>query len=141
MNIANVASFLFDQIPATGDITGIANSVYETPADLQLDLGQITRLNYLDAILVGSVIVNAAESVLVADVRLTDGVNDYYTETGLVFTAATRVDFVSSKINLKNVNGSTPLYLALDVTTAATVAVTAQLYGQLRIEFPTTIAG
>ena len=140
MNIVTISSIPFDPKPdATTAVNAIANDVYNTPEELRIDLGQITRLNYLDAEVVGSLIFDAAESVCAGNIRITDGATDFHTEPFTV-TAATRVDFKTNKLNLKNVNGNTPLYIALDITTAATVAVTAELFAQLRIQSPLIVS-
>lgn len=130
---------MFDPKPdAATAVNAIANDVYNSPLELRLNLGQITRMTYLDSELVGSLIFDAAESVCEGNIRLTDGVTDFHTEAFTTSTT-TRLDFKSTKINLRNVNGTTPLYLAIDITVAATVAVTCELHGQLRVEMPLLI--
>lgn len=137
MNIASIGSMIFDLLPAASTGTAVANNVYTTPLELRLKVGQVSRLNYLEAVLVGSILLSTSNTGTFR-VRLTDGVTDYLSES-ITISAGTRANFRYSGINLKEMNAGTDLYIAVDVT-SATAAATFQIASQLRVQFPLVIA-
>tara|TARA_R110000772_G_scaffold39159_2_gene92228 strand:+ start:1144 stop:1563 length:420 start_codon:yes stop_codon:yes gene_type:complete len=137
MKIASLSSIHFDPAPAVMTLTVIADDVYNTPDGVKQTVGQISRQNYVDATLRGSVILSASDTCVLT-IRLTDGATDFGSEQ-ITLTAVDRYDFAIDAINLKRVGGATPLYVAVNVDTA-TAAATGQIYAQLQVEFPLVIS-
>lgn len=133
MNISALTQFHFDQAPAAATLTSVADGVYVTPDELQEDIKSLSRLAYLNSTFSGTVLLSASDTVTV-DVVLTDGVETFATET-VVITATTRADFKVENINLKCASGNLPIYVQLNVTSAA-AAATGQIFSKLTTEYP-----
>ncbi|MBL4572933.1 MAG: hypothetical protein JKY86_07650 [Gammaproteobacteria bacterium] len=137
MILVNLSQFVFDQAPVAALADAIANDLYTSPLPVALNLGQVTRLSYVDAELVGSIVLSAVDTASF-DIRVTDGVTDFHTES-VTLTAVDRLDFKVAGLNLKRFNGSSPVYVQVDVTEPAAAAVTFQLFASLRLEFPQVV--
>lgn len=137
MRAAFLTQLLFELIPTAFATNAIATDAYTTPEDLRADIGSIARLSYLNGVFSGSIVLSGADTV-VGTVRLTDGINDLCS-VPFSITAGTSTTFREEGVNFKCATGGTPVYVAVDITTAG-AAATAQIYASALVEFPLIIA-
>lgn len=122
------------------DVTATGTDVAATPEVFREHLGDLARLEYVIGEFRAVVEWTDPESTAVVKVRLTDGTTDYATLT-LSADGGTRVQEAQAGIDLSNVGGSTELYIAVDVDTAAATANWGYVSGVLRVRHPLSVLG
>lgn len=124
---------------AAVDVSAVANNAYTTPAVLRKKLRSVANLAYKNATFAASLRLSAAASAGSVTVRLTDGSTDY---ASLVMDLTTGQQIGASQdVDLAAVAGSTALYVAVDVTTAAAGVTSIDMDAKLDLEMPTTVMG
>lgn len=124
---------------ASVNVSAAAAGVYTTPAALRAKLRSVANLAYKNASFGVSARLSSAASAGSITVRLTDGVTDYASLL-LDLTLGQQIS-ASQDVDLGAVPGQTPLYIAVDVGTAATGVTSIDLDSKLALEMPTTVMG
>lgn len=136
MELASKAVFPFEPGGRSVAVDAVATP-YSTNASFRETLADLARLSYLKARARYRVTLSGASVLGSATIRLTDGVNDYLTAV-LDLTSGTSFSG-SADVDLSALAGQTPLLWELEVTVAATAAVTAEVVGHVAVESPLVI--
>lgn len=136
LHFANKTQLHFDLSPDAVLLTSTGNTKYSTPDDLAARLGELSRLQYLRAALIGKVQLDQSDSVTVS-IRLTaSGVNLLDKTLEINGDVGT---FRFENIDLSSVAGTEQLKVVIDCDSAAGAA-SGQVFAVLDVEHPIIIS-
>lgn len=124
---------------ASVNVSAAGNSIYTTPDVLRTKLRSVANLVYKNAVFSAAVRLPAAATAGAITIRLTDGITDYAALS--VNLTVGQLITVQADIDLSKAAGSTPLFVAVDVGTAAAGPASVTIDAALQLEMPTTVTG